>query len=70
MQAVLRHAGVRVARAKEFVAPWRTVAANHIDFTTRTAERRDKVVEQVEEARIEMAYISGTVVAQIMVERV
>jgi hypothetical protein len=68
VQAVLRHAGVRVARAQEFVAPGRTVAANHVDFTTGIAERRGQVVEQVEKARIEMTHISGTVVAQIMIE--
>jgi len=70
MEAVLGHAGVRVARTQEFVAPWRTVAANHIDFTTGIAERRRQLVEKVEEARIEMAHISGTVVAQVMVELV
>src|SRR6202020_3289653 len=68
MQAVLRHAGVRVASAQEFVAPGRTVAANHIDFSTGIAERCGQVVEKVEEARIEMADISSTVVAQKMVE--
>src|ERR1700729_2907251 len=68
MQAVLRHAGVRVASAQEFVAPGRTVAANHIDFTTGIVERRGQVVDKVEEARIEMADISSTVVAQKMVE--
>ena len=39
MQAVLRHAGVRVACTQEFVAPGCTVAANHIDLTTGIAER-------------------------------
>ena len=68
MQAVLRHAGVRVARAQEFVAPGRTVAANHIDFTTGIAERRGQVVEKVEEARIKMAHVSCAVVPPIMVE--
>jgi hypothetical protein len=63
MQAVLRHSGVRVARAQEFIAPGRTVAANHIDFTTGIVERRGQVVEKVEQARIEMTHISGTVVA-------
>ncbi len=47
MQAVLCHAGVRTARAQELVAPARTVAANHIDFTTGIAERRGQVVEKV-----------------------
>ena len=70
MQTVPGHAGVWAARAQEFVAPGRTGATNHIDFTTGIAERRRQVVEQVEEARIEMAHISGTVVAQIMVELV
>jgi hypothetical protein len=64
----LRHAGVRAARAQEFVAPGRTVAANHIDFTSGVAERRGQVVEKVEEVRIEMTHISGTVIAQKVVE--
>src|SRR5271166_3988914 len=70
MQTVLRHAGVRAARAQKFVAPGGTVAANHVDLTTGIAERRGQVVEKIEEARIEMMHISGTVVAQIMVELV
>ena len=70
MQAVLRHAGVRAARAQEFVAPGRTVAANYIDFATGIAERRGQVVEKVEEMRIEMMHITGTVIAQKMVELV
>jgi hypothetical protein len=70
MQAMLRDARVRAARAKKFVAPGRTVAANHVDFTTRIAKRRGKVVQKIEETRIEMMHISGTVVAQKMVELV
>src|SRR5580658_5739590 len=70
MQAVLRHAGVGVARAQELVAPGRAVAANHIDFAAGIGERRGQVVEKVEEPRIEMTHISGAVVAQIMVELV
>ena len=68
MQAVLCHAGVRVARAQKFVAPGCTVAANHIDFTSGIAERRDQVVEKVEEARIEMADIFSTVIPQKIIE--
>ena len=63
MQAVLCHAGVRVARAQEFVAPRRAAAANHVDFTTGIAERRGQIVEKVEEAKIKMAYISSAVIA-------
>jgi hypothetical protein len=70
MQAVLCHAGVRAARAQEFVAPGSTVAANYIDFTTGITERRGQVVEKVEEVRIEMTHISRTVIAQKMVELV
>ena len=58
MQAVLGHAGVRVARAQEFVAPGRTVAANHIDFTAGIPERRGQVIEKVEKPGIEMTHIS------------
>ncbi len=61
---------MRVARAQEFVARGRAVAANHIDFTTGIVERRGQVVEKIEKPRIEMAHISGTVVAQIMVKLV
>ena len=68
MQAVLGHAGVRAARAQKFVAPGRTVAANHIDFTAGIAERRGQIVEQVEKMRIVMMHISGTVIAEKMVE--
>jgi len=67
VQAVLRYAGVRAARAQEFVAPGRAIATNHIDFTTGIAERCGQVVQKVEELRIEMAHISGSVVAQKMV---
>src|ERR1700683_3444354 len=70
MQAMLRHAGVRATGAQEFVAPGCAVAANHSDFTAGIAQRRGQVVEKVEESRIEMAHVSGTVVAQIMVELV
>src|ERR1700728_1964289 len=53
MQAVLRHAGVRAARAQKFVAPGRTVTANDIDFTAGIAERRGQVIKKVEKPRIE-----------------
>ena len=68
MQAVLRHSGMRAARAQEFIAPWRAVAANHIDFTAGIGERRGQVVKKVKEVRIEMMHISGAVIAQKMVE--
>jgi len=68
MQTVLGHASVRAARAQEFVALGRTVAANHVDFTPGIAERGSQVVEKVEEMRIEMTHVSGTVIAQKMVE--
>jgi hypothetical protein len=70
VQAVLRHAGMRTARAEEFVAPGRTVAANHIDFTARIAERCGQVVKKVEQVRIEMPHISGAVIAQEIVKRI
>jgi len=65
---MLRHARVRAARAQEFIAPWRAVAANHIDFAIGIAERRGQVVEKIEEVGIEVAHISGTMIAQKMVE--
>ena len=51
-QVGLRHAGVRVLRAQEFVARGRTVAANRIDFTAGIAERRSQIVERSEEAGV------------------
>src|SRR5262249_36788352 len=68
MQAVPCYSSVWAACTQEFVAPWRAVPANHIDFTTGIPERSGKVVEKIEEARIEMPDISGTVVPQKMVE--
>lgn len=70
VQAMTRHAGVGAARPQEFIAPKGAVTTNHVDLTIGVSERRSQIVKEIEEARIEMTYISGAVVAQKIVELV
>jgi len=57
-----------VAGPQEFVAPGRAVSTDHVDLAAGIVERRGKVVEQIKQMGIEMTYLSGTMVAEIMVE--
>ena len=68
VKTVAGHARVRASRTQELVAPGRAVSADHINFTARIVERSGQVVEHVEQARIEMVYLSRAMVAEIMVE--
>lgn len=54
--------------AQVFVAPRRSVTANHINLGSGVAQGGDKVVEQIEDARIVRLHIAGAVVPQIMIE--
>lgn len=56
------------ALAEEFVAPWRAIAADHIDFGARLAQNVGEVVEQVENLGIILVDIPGAVVAQKVIE--
>jgi hypothetical protein len=55
---------MRAAGTQEFVAPWRSVSANNVDLTAGIVQGRDQVVEQVEQVRIEVTYLSSTMVAE------
>ena len=70
MKTVASYAGVRAAGAKEFVAPGRAVAADHIDLAAGIIERQREVVEQVKEPRIEVMHLSRTVVTEEVIELV
>jgi hypothetical protein len=54
--------------AEEVVAPGRAVAADDVDLAVGTAEAAEKVVEQVELLQVVVLYVSGTVVAEKVVE--
>src|SRR5208282_293684 len=68
VQAVASHAGVRAAGAEEFVAPGRAVSADHVDLSRGIMERSGEVVEQIKKARIEMVHVSGSMIAEKVVE--
>ncbi len=54
--------------AKEFVAPGRSLAADHINFKIGIPESGNQVVEQVEYPGIILMNFAGAVVAQITVQ--
>ncbi len=66
--AVHGHAGG--GAAKEFVAPRSAVAADDINLSAGTAEGRGKVVQQIEKPRVQLGYVTGSVVAQKMIQPV
>ena len=68
MQTVTGYAGVRASAAEELVAPRRAISADDVDLTIGIVDSRGQIVKQVEYARIEMAYLTGAVVAEKVVE--
>jgi len=54
--------------AKEFVAPWRAVAADDINLKIRIPERSSQVVEKVEDPRIIIVNFAGSMVPQVTVQ--
>lgn len=62
VQAVLRHG--RGTPPQEFVAPRSAVAANHVDFGSRAANRRCEIGQQIEQSRIEGTLVAGAMVTE------
>src|SRR5271165_1360753 len=56
------------ASTQKFIAPGCAVSADYVDLTTGVVKRRGQLAEQVEQMRIEMAHLSGAMIAEIMVE--
>ena len=70
VETVASHASVGVAGTQKFVAPRRTVSTDHVNFSVGVVQRCGQVMEQVEQARIEMMNVARTMVTKKMVERI
>jgi hypothetical protein len=70
MKAVPSHACVWAAGTQELVAPRGAVSADYVDFALGVIQRHSQVVEQVEEVRIEVVYVTRTMIAKKMVKLV
>jgi hypothetical protein len=68
MKTVLGHTCMCAASTEELVAPWRTVSTDNIDLAAGIVQGRSQVVEQIEQTRIEMVYLSRAMVAEIVVK--
>src|SRR5215472_11913607 len=53
---------------QKLVAPRRAIATDDVDFAIGIVQRRNQVVQQVEQARIKVTNISSAVVSQIVIE--
>src|SRR5262249_35813417 len=52
------------------VAPRSAVPADHIDFPTGVAKRAGQVIEQIKHSGIETLYVSGAMVAKVVIKPV
>ena len=66
VQTVLRDA--MTVRTEPLVAPRSSVATHHVDFGVRTTERCRQVVEQIEDTRIVLMHVAGSVIAEKVVQ--
>jgi hypothetical protein len=66
MKAVNRHA-VSMS-SEEFIAPWRAVTTDNVNFKIGISQRGHQVVQEVEYSRIVLVNLAGAMVTQIMVQ--
>ena len=66
MQAVFRY--TRGARAKKFLAPWRSVPANNINFFPGMSHSERQFFKDLVDSRIEMLDFTRAMVAQKIVD--
>jgi len=68
VEAVHGDTSVSMTGAQEFVSLRCAIAADHIDFAVRPANRSKQIVQQVEDARVVVMNLAGAPVAQEKVE--
>src|SRR6516164_10680521 len=68
VQTVASYAGMGASGTQNFVAPKRAITTDYVDFASGIVQRRNQVVQQVEQARIKVTNISCAMVAKIVVK--
>jgi hypothetical protein len=57
-------------RAQKLIAPGRAVPADDVDYGIGLAQLSGEIVQQVENPRVVVADVAGTVVAQVAIEAI
>jgi hypothetical protein len=68
VEAVLGDARVRGSVPQILVAPRSTVSTDNVDLTLAIMDRSGQIVEQIEQARIKVMHVTGTMVPKEIIQ--